>query len=337
MGKSPILSFIIPVFNKKILQLKNCLISINKINISKEILIIDDGSDKELSQNYQKVAIKYRAKYFYKENGGVSSARNLGLKKASGKYITFIDADDECNISNLNILNQSSNQCFDMYIFSVNVEFNNKNNVHSLGTKDKKYNIGNFKKFLLKDGIMNWVFAKIYLRSFLQKNNIKFNVNIISGEDWDFIKQILQKKPKVFYCADVFYTYHLDYENSNGRVLEHPSQSFHDVVRMFKGRKQILDSLNLPSKEYIAYKIYLNKYLIDYVFSTYLILILNTKSKFKKYNSLALRIIEENINDKYTSKIESQKIKLIKKNNKFLFFLYYQMARIYNFIKNSRS
>ena len=332
MNNNPTVSFIIPIFNNTALQLQRCLISLKKINDSKEILVIDDGSSKKNGQEYKKMSMKYGASYFYKNNGGVSSARNFGLRKATGSYVTFIDADDECNVSSFNIPDKISNT-YDVYIYSVRVVTNDKTKIYSLGDKDKECNIYDLKTLLLKDGIMNWSVAKLYLKSFLQENNIKFNENIISGEDWNFVKQVIQKDPKIYYINNIFYTYYLNYETSKERVLRKPQQSFDNVVRMFKGRSQILDTLNLSQEEYISYRFYLNKYLIDYVFSTYLILVSSKNSQLQKYNSLALQILSENTNKRYTDKIEKFKVLLISKNSKFFFFLYTRFAKLYKNIR----
>lgn len=58
-----------------------------------EIIIVDDGSTDDTSLVIERITDK-RVKYFYKENGGVSSARNYGLLKAKGAYIAFLDSDD---------------------------------------------------------------------------------------------------------------------------------------------------------------------------------------------------------------------------------------------------
>jgi len=80
------LSIIIPVYNTDIETFSECL---NSLNISKEIkyevLIVDDGSDVKKSNLYKNWLDKKKCfKYYYKKNGGVSSARNYGLEKAIG-------------------------------------------------------------------------------------------------------------------------------------------------------------------------------------------------------------------------------------------------------------
>ena len=89
---SPLLSVIIPMYNCAPVILR-CLDSIDYPGC--EIIVVNDGSQ----DNGAEVVEQYAANHLHvhlinKPNGGVSSARNLGIQEAIGKYISFIDADD---------------------------------------------------------------------------------------------------------------------------------------------------------------------------------------------------------------------------------------------------
>lgn len=89
-------SVIIPVYNSEN-TIDRCLksVSLQRFN-DYEVIIVDDGSKDTTGKICnQYVSRDKRFIYYFKENGGVSSARNLGLTKASGTYITFLDSDDE--------------------------------------------------------------------------------------------------------------------------------------------------------------------------------------------------------------------------------------------------
>ena len=91
-----LISVIIPVFNTPESFFEKCIESVicTKEDFY-EIIIVDDGSEESNSQKYHKICRKYHnILYFKKNNGGVSSARNEGIRKARGKYIAFVDADD---------------------------------------------------------------------------------------------------------------------------------------------------------------------------------------------------------------------------------------------------
>lgn len=91
----PIISIIVPIYNAS-LYLEGCLASIQKQTFKNlEVILIDDGSiDNSLTISQNFCDQDPRFQLIKKTNGGVSSARNLGLDKATGDYILFVDSDD---------------------------------------------------------------------------------------------------------------------------------------------------------------------------------------------------------------------------------------------------
>ena len=94
-GSEELISIIVPIYNVE-KYLRMCLDSIEHQTYSNiEVLLINDGSldsSGEICQEY--VARDSRFRYFEKENGGLSDARNYGIERSNGKYLTFIDSDD---------------------------------------------------------------------------------------------------------------------------------------------------------------------------------------------------------------------------------------------------
>ena len=92
----PLLSIIVPIYNAE-KTLKRCIDSIvNQSFKSWELLLVNDGSTDHSGEICNEYALKdSRVRLFYKENGGVSSARNVGLGNVKSEWITFIDADDQ--------------------------------------------------------------------------------------------------------------------------------------------------------------------------------------------------------------------------------------------------
>ena len=94
-GEEGLISIIIPVYNAE-KYLSRCLDSVvNQTYKKLEIIVVDDGS----TDNSRKILEKYKKRdnrivLLYKDNGGQSSARNIGLKRAKGEYIGFVDSDD---------------------------------------------------------------------------------------------------------------------------------------------------------------------------------------------------------------------------------------------------
>ena len=100
--EKPLISVIVPVYNVK-QYLRRCVDSILKQTYENiEIVLIDDGSTDESGAICDRYAQKdVRVKVIHKENGGVSSARNEGLKYIKGKYVNFLDSDDKLSENTL--------------------------------------------------------------------------------------------------------------------------------------------------------------------------------------------------------------------------------------------
>ena len=100
-----LVSIIIPVYNAE-KRLNRCIDSVLKQTLKEvEIICVDDGSTDDslkILQNYQNKSNKI--KVFHQENRGVYRARMLGIQKASGKYVGFVDSDDEINPDMFHIL-----------------------------------------------------------------------------------------------------------------------------------------------------------------------------------------------------------------------------------------
>lgn len=95
MNREPLLSVIVPVYNVE-KYLAKCVDSIlNQTYSNLEIILVNDGS-RDFSGSICDVFVQKdsRVQVIHKENGGLSSARNMGIEAATGEYITFVDSDD---------------------------------------------------------------------------------------------------------------------------------------------------------------------------------------------------------------------------------------------------
>jgi len=112
-----ILSIIIPVYNtEKYISwcLDSCLNINGQINDDYEIICVNDGSTDnsiEILRQYENKGIRV----FSKLNGGVSSARNLGLEKSKGEYVWFIDSDDMIVPNSLQIIKNYQSNAVDVF------------------------------------------------------------------------------------------------------------------------------------------------------------------------------------------------------------------------------
>ena len=93
-----LISIIIPTYNRAD-YIMECLDSVRgQIYQNYEVIIVDDGSTDDTSKILHPLIQEgNRYKYYYQENCGVSRARNLGIDKAQGEYLIFLDSDDKMN------------------------------------------------------------------------------------------------------------------------------------------------------------------------------------------------------------------------------------------------
>lgn len=123
-----IVTIIVPVYNVD-KYLKRCIDSILcQTFCDWKLLLIDDGStDKSASICDEYVKLDTRIKVVHKKNEGVSTARNLGIKLAKGKYITFIDSDDWIEKDFLEIIvSEKEKMNVPILVTGFVVEYNNK-------------------------------------------------------------------------------------------------------------------------------------------------------------------------------------------------------------------
>ena len=115
-------SIVIPVYNVE-KYIERCLKSIlNQTLDSIEVIVIDDGSTDNSGKICDEFSTKYKnVKTFHKRNGGVSSARNLGISIAKGEYIGFVDPDDFIHVNMYKELYENAKKVnSDIAICSVN-------------------------------------------------------------------------------------------------------------------------------------------------------------------------------------------------------------------------
>lgn len=185
MGK---ISIIIPFYNAE-KSLKYCLESILRQSYRNyEIILVNDGSE----DNSEKICLQYMKKYhniFYikQENLGVSSARNKGIKKATGEFIYFMDSDDVIYGNLLELIIANFTREIDC------LEFNYKkiysyNNLNIESIYDVKYDIYSREEFLYNifNGGNGFLWNKVYRTQIIKKNKIIFDEDIFICEDMLF-------------------------------------------------------------------------------------------------------------------------------------------------------
>ena len=183
------ISIIVPIYNAES-TLKKCIDSIlTQSNHDFELILVDDGSkdaSPAICDEYTKRDA--RVKVYHKENGGVSSARNLGLDYANGDWITFIDADDEVSNGYLSDISRHSE---DVIIKGYKKRFG-KTIIESLSTQDIITNsFLDFVSSYITSSLLRGPVYKFYKKNIL--NNLRFLTDMKIGEDAWFVFNYLAR------------------------------------------------------------------------------------------------------------------------------------------------
>ena len=179
------LSVIIPAYNVE-KYIERCINSVlNQYLKNIEIIVIDDGSKDKTSDICLKISENNKNIIYKKvQNGGCSTARNLGISMAKGKYIAFLDSDDWVDSDMyINMIEEAEKNQADIVICGFKKLDENKNLLSTV--KIPKRN--NKNEYI--DCTTEWFASpcnKIYKRDLLEKNNIRFLLNIYTGEDMFF-------------------------------------------------------------------------------------------------------------------------------------------------------
>lgn len=174
-----LVSVIVPVYN--VAQfLEECIQSILKQDFEDfELILINDGSTDNSGEICNKyTSIDERVKVFHKENGGVSSARNLGIEKAKGKWITFIDSDDTIQENYFKGL--ISNLDSDWVLLKIEREISF---IKEMDMGNKSYSLNEFVNSYFLYPHFPESCAKFFKLDIIKSNDLFFNTVLKFGED----------------------------------------------------------------------------------------------------------------------------------------------------------
>lgn len=206
-------SIIIPVYNAEMF-LKDCVDSIiNQTYEDIEILLINDGSTDKTGNMCEEYAKKdQRIVVIHKENGGVSSARNVGINKSSGNYIMFVDSDDWIENDTIHFLvNIQEKNDYDIIMFGAYHENLVLNTIQKSNCKSRilDYNseVKKILPILIKTEQINPLWNKMYRSDIIKTNNITFEETINIAEDALFNYRFFLKINTCYILDECFYHY----------------------------------------------------------------------------------------------------------------------------------
>ena len=181
-----------------------------------ELLIIDDGSKDATLKTCEDMQCRDpRIRVYSKKNGGVSSARNMGLQLARGEYIAFLDSDDKLAEEYMNVIMPLLEQEPDVIVFGYRLVQHGKQVASSFmpETQDVKQL---WEAMLGPNGGLNPPWNKVYKRRLITE---EFNTSKHMGEDLEFCCAYLKNIRSCIVIRDQLYCYQVDSENSLTKKL----------------------------------------------------------------------------------------------------------------------
>lgn len=244
---APLISIVIPVYNAA-RTIEKCVKSlISQTFNDLEILLVNNGSTDNSLDVCQKLVEKdSRIKIINIAEKGVSVARNKGLEAASGKYISFVDADDwiDSNVCEL-FANLNAEHDYELFCYSAQYHKKKKTTISYLFNKDIELLSQNQKEELqikvfapqapIFSYKMNTRFAgsawgKFYKREILLKNNLRFSTETIISEDVLFNTLSLDYFHRIGYTKQCFYHYEQSEYSAQNRYRPNSDKYFIFII-----------------------------------------------------------------------------------------------------------
>lgn len=238
-------TIVVPVYNTEVSKLDACLRSVMAIKGLFECLIIDDGSEGFIKEYiYDNFDLSDKLRYVRKSNGGVSSARNLGITLAKGDYIMFVDSDDR--VKPEEIEKQFQNDGVDLIISDLLFITPKRKIVwNALPNAVVKASKENIVFELASHGRLNGPVCKIIKKDFLIKEKISFDESMFVGEDALFFYKVLEANPSIVYVKSTCYLYYVDRVTSHNRIDKHYKELLDNYLKMYNELNILIDSLDL--------------------------------------------------------------------------------------------
>ena len=335
---SDLISIIIPIYNSE-KTLEKCLKSvINQTYSNIEIILINDGSidnSRNICEEFEKK--DNRIILINKENEGVGKARNIGLEKANGNYIAFVDSDDYIEsdmIENLyNILLENK-----VDGVRANYDILTKSGIvkNSEIITDKLYNKENINDLtyeILAEKIKSFLWLLLIKKEYIKE---KFCEELFLYEDVNFYLSILGNINSFYITSKVMYHYVIT-ENSLSRDTNKIDLNIKELIKADKIIKGTLKKYNLDNKENIeAFDTSIINNIINYCYHKFKVSnnikeIILYFEKLKEDEDFLL--ILKNYNDKNLSKKARMYNKSLIEKNYFKFWILSKFKNILAFIK----
>ena len=303
------LSIIVPVYGVE-KYIDKCLNSLVKQSLKEiEVIVVNDGT----KDNSQKIIDKYVKKYpdkiksYIKENGGQGSARNYGLKKATGEYIGYVDSDDFVEKDMYKKLyNKAKENNYDIVVcgnYNVSEDYQNKN----IDAFINNYNTDLENIFFGKMAVWN----KIYKRDILIKNKLEFKEKVWY-EDLAFTLKAIMNSNTFAFIDEPLYDYLIregsTMNNSNVQRNLEILDAFNDILSYIKHNKK---------EEYFSKIEFLA---IDHIYISAIVRVLKAETDDKVKRETINKLIDY-MNTSFPNYKNNKYINTLSKNRKIIYKL----------------
>lgn len=246
-------SVIVPVYNIE-KYLPSCIDSVISQSFHDyELILIDDGSTDSSGLICDSYAQKdKRIKVIHKSNSGPSEARNKGIEIAAGKYIIFLDGDDQLSDGALKVINDSIEDNIDIFFFTHNLLADNEIRLSKIKYDKENIKIKNMSDKLdlifLQNNINNWsIWNKVYLTQFIKENNFLHDINAYGCEDFDWVL-------KTIFCCNYVKAFNkpiINYRIDNYASITHTKhyKRLDNFLNYIIKWNTALDSINIDEKD----------------------------------------------------------------------------------------
>ena len=251
-------TIIMPVYNAENFLSKNLTFFKNIKRDDIELLIVNDGSTDNSLEIIKSYSIK-NCTIIDQENHGVSYSRNVGIKKAKGKYISFLDCDDFLNDNIFETIDKYINDNYDVIRYSFSFFNGEEYTPFKLAQTPMVYR--NKKVLQLQQDAMstfkyNSIWNQFIRKSLLEKNEIYFNEKHKYAEDLEFNLKLFSKATSVCILPNSLYFYYI---NENGitrnKSYENIKKCTDDAIEIYVNNIRIAQENEILNKRIILHSI----------------------------------------------------------------------------------
>ena len=301
MKNNSVVSIIIPIYNGA-KYLNGLFESIDKQKyLDYEVILVDDGSNDDTAKTcMRKVNQNKKYKYYYKENSGVSDTRNFGIKKSTGKYICFVDADDRIADNYLYQFMDCIENTEKCIVCCDMQKFNNEDNIKYSYDEILKNNSMD-KYELLFSKYAGYIWNKIYSRDIIMKHKIEFDTSLGMCEDMVFNFKYLRYIKNCICISNKNYYYRISLDSASKSLK---NVKWYTIFNSFDAVFDMQEQYNKNIYNKLCYS-----YLVNLYQGVYRLRFIKNDSNYKSYKQEIKKRLKKSKKLKY-SLSHKDKIKL---------------------------